>query len=167
MTHFCPHGHVISFDYLLFYIFKLYYLTNLTGIASVYIIFALLPHMWPHFLLISLALIFFPLLFFFLSRNYHDELNHLTKHKTLTTNIAPWPWQTPHYKCHWTPQRWVRITRVHHKWSHLSFSIPTNANTETLNSWSCIISTLILLRTRTKIFITEVRSSFHFALQLS
>ena len=162
MTHFGPHAHVISFDYFFFYIFKLHYLTNPTGIASLCLIFALLPHMWPYFLLIILALILFLSFFFLISRNYHNELNHLTKHRILATNIAPWPWMAPHCKCHWTPRRWVRIRRGHCQWSRLSFSVPTNANTKTRNSWSHFISTLTRLRTRTQVSIMEARSSFHF-----
>lgn len=110
----------------------------------------------------SFLLFFFSPLFLFISRNTQDKLSHWRKHRMLATNIVPWPWQTPHYRCHWATERWVKIRRGHHKWSHLSLSIPTNTNIKTCNSWSYIISTFISLRTRTKISITEARSSFPF-----
>lgn len=81
------------------------------------LIFAFLPTCSYIFLSSSLHCLSF--LFFFFSylitRNISGSLNHWRNHRMLVTNIAPCPWRTPHYRCHWATLTWVRVRKVHHK----------------------------------------------------
>lgn len=52
---------------------------------------------------------------YFITRNTSGSLNHWKNHRMLVTNIAPCPWETPCYRCHWAKRTRVWVRRVHYK----------------------------------------------------
>lgn len=67
-----------------------------------------------HFCIVPFSSFFF-FSSYFITRNTSGSLNYWRNHRMLVTNIAPCPWEIPHYRCPWATQTWVWARKVHHK----------------------------------------------------